>query len=137
MVVSLQAGDSFRRNPVVLSCSPEGHVRTSKRWLDFLGETDTPGLASEFVERLGTIDERLRPRRTPGGTFTVPKGSNAATLSTVAPRLDELRTLVSDTVTRVETEEAIRSCPPVPWSPSESTPVLATLWQRASLAARG
>ena len=55
-----------------------------------------------FIDGLGAVDSHLRPVRKPSGDFTVPfKGSHAARLVTIAPRLKELGAVVSKLVLAV------------------------------------
>ena len=85
----------------VLIFSTDGWLSTSKKWLDFL-EANSLDLAETFADRLGAIDERLRPRRE-DGKFAVPKRSNAADLATVAPNFYQVLAIISETVERVTT----------------------------------
>ena len=87
----------------VLIFSTDGWLSTSKKWLDFL-EANSLDLAETFADRLGAIDERLRPRRE-DGKFTVPKRSNAADLAAVAPNFDQVLAIISEAVERVTTSD--------------------------------
>lgn len=86
---------------VVLAVSKNGTVRTVRAALDYLAASCGPEVVQEFIDDLGAVDERLRPIRKPGGTFLVQKGSNAADLVTIAPKLTELAAVVSKVVQAV------------------------------------
>ena len=79
----------------MLAVGKHGTVRTVKATLDFLTDNFAPEVVQEFIDGLGAVDDRLRPRRKPSGAFTVAKRSNAADLVTIAPRLTELGAVVS------------------------------------------
>ena len=86
---------------VVLAISVEGRIRTRKWWLDYLAEHAPDGTLESFVDGLGAVDERMRPLKTPGGAWTVPK-EKTADLVSVLPKLDDLAAVVTMAVKAVE-----------------------------------
>ena len=74
--------------------------RTNKNWVAFLAEK-SPVVALSFLDGLSSIDARMRPQKTPTGDFTVSK-KNAAELTSIIPRLDNLAKVVTKAIGAAE-----------------------------------
>ena len=80
---------------VILTVGTSGRIRTTKGWLDFLAENRPTSVLSSFLDGLASIDSRLRPLKKPDGAFSVAKSTRAASLTSIAPKLDALAEVVS------------------------------------------
>ena len=102
LLIRVQPPGRDDRKFVVLAIGTNGRIRTTKWWLDFLAENHPTAVLDSFLDGLSSIDARMRPLKKPNGVFTVAKGTNAADLVTIIPKLDELAKVVAEAVGAVE-----------------------------------